>query len=217
MVVVLVILSFTIFLVISYFLQKKYKSPQSESLRPSRLSLSKILNTMPSGVFLQPGFTWCKILDSGQLILGIHPLIIGLIGKPDKIDLSQEGQQVGKGELLLTIYKNGLLLRLKSPVRGEIRSVNPQFSLENSWESLGCQWLYVVEPVNLSEEVGNWFVSEKSHFWLNEKYQEIKAFLMQKLSNTDLGVTMADGGDLPVGVLAISEKEIWAEFEERFL
>ncbi|GAB4367144.1 MAG: hypothetical protein Kow0042_07510 [Calditrichia bacterium] len=217
MVVALVILTLILFLVIDYLLRRKKKAPQVETDRPRTLSLSKILNMMPSGVFLQPAFTWSKILDSGHLILGIHPLILGLIGKPDNIELCEEGQEIAKGDSVLKIFKNSRLLRIKSPVQGKIRSINPQISLENSWENLGHQWLYVIEPVNVSEEVGNWFVAEKSHFWLNEKYQEIKNFLMQVLPKTQVGATMADGGDLPVGVLSQSDKKTWQEFEKRFL
>ncbi|GAB4342515.1 MAG: hypothetical protein Kow0037_29950 [Calditrichia bacterium] len=217
MVIALVIISFIIFLAIDYLIRRKKTAAQTELEHPGTLSLSKILNILPSGVFLQPSFTWSKILDSGYLILGIHPLLLGLIGKPDEIELFNEGQEIAKGDPVLKISKKGRQIEIKSPIPGKIQATNPQISPESSWENLGHQWLYVIEPVNVSEEVGNWFVAEKSHSWLNEKYQEIKSFFMQSLPNSELGLTMADGGDLPVGVLSQSDKKTWQKFEKKFL
>jgi len=45
----------------------------------------------------------------------------------------------------------------------------------------------------------------------------MKSFFAQSSPQSQLGYTMADGGDLPIGILSKFESKTWQDFEEKFL
>jgi glycine cleavage system H lipoate-binding protein len=171
---------------------------------------------IPEGIFLQPTFTWSKLLDSGNLMVGIHPLLLGLIGQPEKFKKLNQGQDVQKGDTVLTLQKGIKKLNVKSPIKGTIQSINPNFT-EEAWEDLGDVWLYSIKPENLSTEISNWYLAEKSRTWMTQKLEQIRTFLSNNASHKQVGLTIADGGELPVGVLSQFDDKIWEVFETSFL
>jgi hypothetical protein len=42
------------------------------------------------------------------------------------------------------------------------------------------------------------------------------SFFMQSISQNKLGLTMTDGGELPVGVLSQFDQKTWQDFENKF-
>lgn len=217
MVVLFVVLTIVLFLTVDYFVQRRKKIGLAAEPQSRNLTLSKIFRMLPSGVFLQPSFTWSKILDSGNLILGIHPVLLGLIGEPDEIELLQNGEQIKKGEPLLKIHKGEKTLQVKAPVDATITGLNQQVLGDSTWENISRNWLYSLKPVDVASEVHGWMIAEKSQKWVNEKYHQIKSFFMNNVPQSQLGVTMADGGDLPVGILSQFDRSTWEKFESEFI
>jgi glycine cleavage system H lipoate-binding protein len=191
--------------------ERNAASPQSVN----SLSLSKIMNLLPRGVFLQPTLTWSKMLDNGNILLGIHPVLMGLIGEPDAVEIVPESKKLKKGEPLLEIHKDSKVLRVKTPLAGTITAVNQRFE-GTSWDNMGGTWLYTIKPEKISSEISNWFIADKSSTWLQEKFQLITNFFMQNLPQKKLGLTMTDGGELPVGVLSQFDQKTWQDFENTF-
>lgn len=215
-VLLFVLLTIIACLTIEHFMRRKAQNEIiSESLSQG-LSISKISQLLPAGIFLQPSFTWSKMQDNGNLMMGIHPVLMALIGKADRIDTLQEGEKVQKGDIFLKIHVASKILHMKTPIAGSIMAVNPDFS-ETTWEKLGRTWLYQLEPEEISSEISSWLVAEKSKEWLVKKFQQMTNFFIQSLSQKEMGLTMTDGGELPVGVLSKFEKETWKEFESKFL
>ncbi len=215
LVVLLVILTFIVGGTIDYFIERKKKNTMTSPVEVNSLSLAKIMNMLPAGVFVQPSLTWSKIQDSGNLMLGVHPMLIGLIGGSDTIETRQKGEHVKKGETLIKLENGAKELHVKSPVTGAIASVNSDLNA-SSWEKFSTSWVYNIKPENISSELSNWFIGEKASEWVNEKFQQIKNFFVQSLPRKQMGMTMADGGEVPVGVLQEFDKETWQAFEARF-
>ncbi|OGC08939.1 hypothetical protein A2V82_12720 [candidate division KSB1 bacterium RBG_16_48_16] len=215
LVVLLVILTFIVGGTISYFIERKSKNAEAVQVRVNNLSLPRIMNMLPAGVFIQPSFTWSKIQDSGNLMLGVHPILVGLIGNSDKIETRRQGEHVRKGETLIKLENDAKELHVKSPVTGTIASINSDLNA-SSWEKFSSSWIYSIKPENLSSDIASWFIGEKASEWVNEKFQQIKNFFIQSLPQKQMGTTMADGGELPVGVLQGFDKETWQAFEARF-
>lgn len=215
---VLLFVLFTVILglTVDYFLQRKKMRVGAAKPQTNHLSLSRIFHMLPDGVFLQPSFTWSKILDTGNLLIGIHPFLLEIVGEPDLVETVEQGKRIKKGETLFTLKKDRKLLRVKSPITGSVVTVNPDYELV-SGEQMGQIWLYAVKPENVSVEIPGWFISEKSKEWLNEKFQQMKGFFVQKALRDRVGVTMADGGELPVGVLSKFDQKIWDDFEKQFV
>jgi glycine cleavage system H lipoate-binding protein len=210
-----VLFTILIGITVEHFLRRRREKDAALSEGNASLSLTKIMNMLPRGVFLQPSFTWSKILDSGHILIGIHPVLMGLVGKPDGLDILPESKKLKKGEPLLEIQKDSKMLRIKAPVAGEITAVNQNFK-EMPLEQLGATWLYTMKPEQISQEVNNWFIAEKSSEWLRDKFQLMTDFFMQSLSQKKLGLTMTDGGEIPVGVLSQFDQKTWQDFEKKF-
>ncbi len=217
MVVLFMVLTIILFVTVDYFIQRKKKIGLAAQPQLNKLSLSKIFHMLPTGVFLQPSFTWSKILDSGNLIVGIHPVLMGLIGEPDEIQMLHQSEEVRKGDTLLKLRKGNKVLNVKSPVDGKISGLNEQILDDATWENISQNWLYSLKPQNVASEIPSWFIAEKSQNWVNEKYQQIKAFFMNTMPQTEMGITMADGGDIPVGILSQFDEKTWQKFEKEFI
>ncbi len=217
MVVLFVVLTIILFITADYIIQRRKKIGLASQPELKTLSLSRVFHILPAGVFLQPSFTWSKILDSGNLIMGIHPILMGLIGEPDEIEILHEGESVEKGDVLLKLRKGNKQLRVKSPVKGIVTALNGTVVNDANWENISQNWLYMIKPENVAQEVPNWLIADNSRTWINEKYQQIKGFFMNNLPQTQLGMTMADGGDLPVGILSQFDEKTWESFEKEFI
>ncbi|MEJ2535469.1 MAG: hypothetical protein P8048_00150 [Calditrichia bacterium] len=217
MVFLLVVLSVVLFITIDYLIQRRRKRATVEQAEPENLYISKTMPGILNGVFLQPGFTWSKILDNGNLLLGIQPMLLGLVGNPDEIETVPEGQKIGKGGSLLKVRKGSKLLDLKSPVHGSIVAINPEFQEISGWDKLSQNWIYAIKPEKVSSEIPGWIIADKTKNWINTRYEEVKSFFMKNLPRTELGSTMADGGDLPIGIMSKFDEKFWKEFEHSFL
>lgn len=218
MVVIFVALTIIALLAIDYFFIQPRRERKAEEMTAGDLiPLSDTLKDIPAGVFLQPSFTWTRIKDDGSIVLGLHPLLLGLIGPPYEIELMQDKEELKKGDILLRVKKNGKNLSIKSPVTGEITKFNQALLGETDWEHLNMSWLYQIKPDSVSEELINWRYSEDADQWMGERYRNVKEFVYDRLSVEGVGMTMADGGDMPVGVLAELDEDDWREFEEQFV
>ncbi|MBN2364613.1 MAG: hypothetical protein EH225_00550 [Calditrichaeota bacterium] len=217
MVVLFVVLTIILFVSIDYFIQRKKKIGLESQPHPGTVSLSRVLSLLPRGVFIQPSFTWSKLLDSGNLALGIQPILMGLIGEPDEIELLHNGEEVGKNQSLMKIHKGDKVLTVSSPVKGTITAINQQILDDPTFENLSQNWVYSIRPENVSQEVSSWMVAEKAQTWLNEKFNSIRNFFQESAPQTAMGVTMADGGDLPFGVLSQFDEDVWKKFENEVI
>ena len=218
MVVIFVAATIIALLAIDYFFIHPNRVKKAEEISIGELiPLSRTMQDIPAGVFLQPSFTWTKIKDDGTLTLGLHPLILGLIGPPYEIELLQDKEYIEKGDPLLKVVKDGRQITIGSPVEGQVMKFNQALLGETDWEHLNMSWLYRIKPQNVSEEIKSWQYSEDAASWMNRKFQDVKSFVFDKLAPTDVGMTMADGGDVPVGILSKLDDEEWDEFKEKFL
>jgi len=218
MVVILVAATILALLAIDYFFINPKRAQKAEEMAIGEIiPLSKTLRDIPAGVFLQPSFTWTKMKEDGTLTLGLHPLILGLIGPPYEIELLQDKEYIEKGDPLLRVNKNGRYMTISSPVEGEVVKFNQALLGETDWEHLNMSWLYRIKPQNVSEDLKTWQYSEDAGTWMNNRFQDVKSFVYDKLAPTDVGMTMADGGDIPVGILSELDQDQWDEFKEKFL
>lgn len=218
MVVILVAATILALLAIDYFFISPREAQKAQEMTIGEIiPLSKTLRDIPAGVFLQPSFTWTKMKEDGTLTLGLHPLLLGLIGLPYEIELLQDKEVIEKGDPLLRVNKDGRYMTISSPVEGEVIKFNQALLGETDWEHLNMSWLYRIKPKNVSEDLKTWKYSEDAMPWMNEKFQDVKSFVFEKLAPGAAGMTMADGGDIPVGVLSELDQEQWDEFKEKFL
>lgn len=222
MVVLLVVLTFVVLVALDHFvLSKRYPElTAKEPARPNLLALSAAWQPVPAGVFLQPTYTWGRIGETGEVYLGLHPMLLGLVGAPWDLALRGQGEHVAKGEPLVRIGRGGRHLTVRSPIAGRVDKVNHQAISESLWrgaEGHDGSWLYRLLPERLADEAATWLAGEAAAEWTRRRYDDLRAYLHGAVTDRHLGVVMADGGELPVGILGEMDEGVWAGLEARFL
>ncbi len=216
MVVLLVILTIIIFLSVNFFVERKQKKTQAGVSPAVAPSLGSVFRMMPKGIFLQPEFTWSRILNDGDIALGIQPALLGLTGKPDEIVITAPGAQMQRGENLLEIRKGERVLGVKSPLNGKITAINETAVNAATCDSLSRHWLFVIQPDNIAGEIPTWMIAEKADAWIREKYRELREFFIRQQLSPSALPTLPDGGEIPVGILNEFDNDVWEEFEKTF-
>lgn len=185
---------------------------------PARLD--ELVGSVPGGVFLQNGFTWSRVVPNGAVEVGVHPMLAGLIGIKPRLTLIEPGERVVRGQPFLKIGTGDRELSVPAPVTGRITACNqfPQAGLLTDPER-GSEdaWLYRVEPDDLARDVPVWMIGAHANAWTQSRYEQIREHLQHAVADGDIGLALADGGEIPFGALTELDSESWARFEETFL
>lgn len=187
---------------------------------PKALPIQEIIPRLPGGVFLQPTFTWSQVRPNGDVELGVHPLLFGLVGPGATMQLLNTGGQVEKGDVLLKIRLGERTLNVRSPVSGRVVASNPEASTDAGWRGVRSRrgnWVYVVQPDHLADEVPGWMIADRARDWTKTQYRSIRDFLMLSAGGEHAHLALADGGELPLGALGQVDSDDWSEFEDEFL
>jgi glycine cleavage system H lipoate-binding protein len=219
MVALLVALTILALVAADYFLLKPRRAKKAEEgiPLPGLEPLSAAIAQLPAGVFLQPTFTWSRIRPDGNLLIGVHPLLFGLVGAPYDIERLPGGERVEKGEPLVRIRKGGRSLTVRSPIAGRIAEVNHVIAGETEWKGLngeGGSWLYRIVPDRVAGEVPTWLIAESGVEWTRRQYQLLRERLSALAGGPELAGTMADGGEIPAGILTRLDDAAWTAFEQ---
>ncbi|MBI2072484.1 MAG: hypothetical protein HYT81_05520 [Gemmatimonadetes bacterium] len=222
MVALLVVVTILALLAADYFLLRRGRHVEEleQVPLPGLEPLSAAITHLPAGVFLQPTFTWSRIRPDGDLLVGVHPLLFGLVGAPYGLELLPNGGHLGKGAPLARITKGGRSLTVRSPVVGRIAEVNRAIAGETDWKGQNggnASWLYRIIPEQVGREVSSWMMAEQAADWTRRQYQRLREHLSTLAVGPELVRTMADGGEVPAGILAALDDAAWARFEATFL
>jgi glycine cleavage system H lipoate-binding protein len=218
MVAVLVVLTIIALLAADYFLLRPRRHDEDlEGIPlPGLEPLSAAVTHLPAGVLLQPTFTWSRIQPDGHLLMGIHPLLFGLVGAPYQIDLLPAGEQLAKGAPLARIKKGSRTLTVRAPLAGRVVESNRAISGETDWTP-DAGWLYRLAPEAVLSEVPAWMMADQAREWTRQQYQRLREYLMTLAVGPEMVRTMADGGEVPTGILATLDEAAWTGFEHTFL
>ncbi len=222
MVALLVALTIIALVAADYFLLRPQRVKKAEEgiPLPGLEPLSAAITRLPAGVFLQPTFTWSRIRPDGDVLLGVHPLLFGLVGAPYDVERLPGGEHVEKGAPLVRIRKGDRRLTVRSPIAGRIAEVNRVVSGETDWtggHGEGGGWLYRVIPERVAGEVSTWLIGEAATEWTQRQYQRLREQLTALAAAPELAGTMADGGEIPAGILARLDDAAWTTFERNVL
>lgn len=222
MVALLVVLTFIAFVALDFYLERRSAHAtvrQALARAPQPPPLAATLVPVPPGVFLQPTYTWSRVGDSGEMYLGIHPLLLSLVGPPLELDCRAPGERVSKGEPLARLGRGDKRLTVRSPIDGRVELVNyPPLGGGETWAEPGAPnagWLYRLTPEHLAHEVGGWLSGEAATAWTRKKYGELRNYLQGAVADRHLGAVMADGGELPVGILGELDERVWSGVNEK--
>lgn len=222
MVAVLVVMTIAVLIALDYFVLRRRRSERREEMpaMPGLEPLSQAVSRLPWGVFLQPTFTWTRVEPDGAVLIGVHPLLLGIVGAPYEIGLLETGEDVEKGQPLLRIRRGGRSLTVRAPVAGRITGVNRTVENETDFDAAakhGASWFYRIAPVGIGDEVPKWLIGARAAEWTAGQYDRIREHLLRQSRDGEVGLALADGGEVPVGILVHLDAAAWAEFESVFL
>ena len=179
--------------------------------------------TIPAGLYFDKTHTWAFRKKNGIVKIGIDDFLQHITGEITRVEMKNIGDNIKKGEALLSIIRKGKLLNIYSPVSGTIKGYNKDLkdnsSLLNS-DPYTNGWVYEIEPVNWGLEIQYLIMAEQYKIWLKDEFKRLKDFFANtlKINSPEFAtVVLQDGGTLKDYILADLEPEIWEEFQRKFI
>src|SRR5271165_2324110 len=154
MTVIMVLLTFAIFLLIDYVYAQKKVAKQAVLQTVSREAAPRVVPAMvagfevPENVRYHAGHTWA-LSESRELVrVGLDDFAAKLVGKIESIALPQRGRWVRQGQKIWTIFRDGKSVDMVSPIEGTVTAINegvmkdPELARKDPY---GEGWLLTVQ------------------------------------------------------------------------
>ncbi|PIS23476.1 MAG: hypothetical protein COT45_06450 [bacterium (Candidatus Stahlbacteria) CG08_land_8_20_14_0_20_40_26] len=167
-----------------------------------------------SHLYFYKKHTWVRRMSQDTVRVGLDDFAQRLLGKIEGIDFLRE-EKVRKGEIGWEVKTRLGYAQLLSPIDGIVKKINEELSKDSSLlntDSYGKGWVLELEPFNIEESLRNLLKGDTAKDWLEEEIDRLHTRVEK-----ELGVTIADGGEL---VQAINERisdEEWRKLVKEFL
>ena len=218
----LVVITF-LTLLVPFWLMLNKQSGMGQQIRSALGNLSFKMLKIPQGLLYSKNHTWMYMEKSGVAKVGLDDLLLHLTGGVKCIFQGNEGNMVQRGDLFIELQQDGKLLKILSPVSGQIAEINP--ALLNNPEVVnndpyGKGWIYKIKPSDWVSEVKHCLFAQEASDWTTNELERVKEFLALSVKNFSPESSMAilqDGGELCDHTLAALPDPIWRDFEKEFL
>ena len=220
MTVIMVLLTFAIFLAIDYVRSrnKVVKQPAVHSILSKAEShvVPEVVAgfEVPANVRYHAGHTWA-LSESRELVrVGIDDFASKLIGKIESISLPQRGRWVRQGQKIWTIFRDGKSVDMVSPIEGTISDVNdavvknPELARKDPY---GEGWLVTVQAPDSKINFRNLLGGSLARLWT-----ESAALQLRNRIPATAGALAQDGGVAVDDITAYLPDEDWAELTKEF-
>src|SRR4051794_11421035 len=220
MTVIMVLLTFAIFLTIDYVRgQKKLaRQPVLQALRPE--PASGVVAAIVAGfqvrdnVRYPAGHTWA-LAESRELVrVGMDDFASKLIGKIENISLPQRGRWVRQGQKIWTIFRNGKSVDMVSPIEGTITDVNDAVAKNPELvrrDPYGEGWLVTVQAPDSKINFRNLLSGTLARLWTEDAALRVRSRMPA------LAGALAQDGGIAVDDLTIQmPDEDWAKLTKEF-
>src|SRR5579864_4583083 len=221
MTVILVLLTFAIFLTIDYVRSQKQVVKQPVIQPVIRETPAQIVPAMVSGfqvpenVRYHSGHTWALSESSELVRVGLDDFASKLIGKIDSINLPQRGRWVRQGQKIWTIFRDGKSVDMVSPIEGTVSAVNdavmndPDLARRDPY---GEGWLVTVQAPDSKINFRNLIGGALARMWTEDS-----ALRLRKRMPVAMASALAqDGGVAVDDVTAHLPNEDWAALTKEF-
>jgi glycine cleavage system H protein len=229
MTVLLVILTFALFIALDYVIElrkeRKKETVHREEIRVLRepaftpaLAAEPVWVAgyqLPEELHYHRGHTWARLLSDDTALIGLDDFARKLIGPAKAMTLPAEGTKVSQGDRGFRVVVNGKSADFLSPVDGQVLEVNPDLGAQPSLatdDPYGRGWVMKVRSSNLTKNLRNLLSGSLARSWIEDARRGLDLQLMA-LS----GSVLQDGGE-PVADFArhLSEEE-WKRLVGEFL
>ncbi|MDI6839707.1 MAG: glycine cleavage system protein H [bacterium] len=162
--------------------------------------------------------TWVRIIDENTVRVGLDDFAQRLLGKIEEIDFLSK-KELRQGEIGWQVRTKIGDAQLLSPINGIVSKINADLSnvetrhgvsLLNT-DPYGKGWVFELEPFNMEEGLKQLLKGDKAKDWLVDEIDRLSRRI-----ESDIGVTVADGGALIHIIDKIDNKE-WEKLVKEFL
>ena len=218
----LIIITFLV-LLIPFWIVLNKKAVIGKKIQNALGILSAGILRIPQGLFYARNHTWMHLEKSGSAKVGLDDLLLHMTGEVKFSKRKNPGETIRKGELLTEVEQNGKLLRILSPVSGEITNIN-SIIYENpgmlNEDPYGKGWICEIKPSKWIVEADACYFAEAATHWYTielERFKDFLAMSMRNYSPESSLMIMQDGGELCDHTLSTLSGEIWKDFEKEFM
>ncbi|MFZ0730844.1 MAG: glycine cleavage system protein H [Candidatus Sulfotelmatobacter sp.] len=219
MTIIMVLLTFAIFLLIDYVRsQKLAKQPVVQAIR--REAAPRVVPAMvagfqvPENVRYHAGHTWALSESHEMVRVGMDDFASKLIGKIESIALPQRGRWVRQGQKIWTIFRDGKSVDMVSPIEGTITDINdaisknPELAREDPY---GEGWMVKVQAPDSKINFRNLLGGTLARLWT-----ESAAMQLRNKMPAFAGALAQDGGVAVDDLTAHMPDEDWAIITKEF-
>lgn len=220
MTVIMVLLTFAIFLLIDYVRGQKQLVKQPVLRTANREVASRVVPAMvagfqvPENVRYHAGHTWA-LSESHELVrVGIDDFASKLVGKIESIALPQRGRWVRQGQKIWTIFRDGKSVDMVSPIEGTVTAINeavmkdPELARRDPY---GDGWLLTVQAPDAKINFRNLMGGKLARLFTEES-----ALRLQSRFPMAVGALAQDGGVAVDDITAHMPDEDWATLTQEF-
>ena len=218
MVVILVLLTFGIFLTIDYF--RTAKNATKPALQASKNEAPRAVPALvagfevPANLRYHPGHTWALSESPDRVRVGMDDFAVKLAGKIDRIALPERGRWVRQGQKLLTIFRDGKSVDMISPIEGTISDINDAVAANPEKarkDPYGEGWLIAVQSPDAKTNFRNLLGGAMARWWTEES-----ALRLQSRIPAMAGALAQDGGVAVDDLTGQLPDVDWAEVTKEF-
>jgi glycine cleavage system H lipoate-binding protein len=222
MTVIMVLLTFAIFLLIDYARGQKQVATQPVVVRmaPREAAAPRAVPAMvagfqvPENLLYHTGHTWVLSESSDMVRVGMDDFASKLVGKIESITLPQRGRWVRQGQKVCTIFRDGKSVDMVSPIEGTVSDINetaqknPELARKDPY---GDGWLLKVQAPDAKINFRNLLGGTMARLWTEES-----AVRLQQRMPMLAGALAQDGGVAVNDLTAHMPDEDWATLTKEF-
>jgi glycine cleavage system H protein len=215
----LVVIAFLLVIIPVWFLLSK---PVKEKVMLERFASglsSRFLKIMP-GLLYSRNHTWAHLHETGEARIGVSDLLLHLTGGVSIEYLKKDGDHIHAGDEIAALSKDGKMLKIVSPVSGDILQVNRKIEHAHgiiNTDPYGKGWMLKVRPGEWKKETSGFYLDQEAVAWSENELERCKDFLAEAVSGESGQPVLLSGGELVDFPLSGMPEDIWKQFQKKFL
>ena len=219
MTVALVLLTFLVFIVLDYAMNRRKaiatipaEAPKAVPAHAGGDYVDGFL--VPQSVSYHSGHSWMVRERKNVVRIGADEFAAALAGKVEKIELPKPGQWVRQGQKVISFFRNGQKTEMVSPTEGEVMEINSEV-LNNPTlmrqDPYGKGWLVSVHVPDEESTTRNLVPKMLVREWMREAVERLYS-----RQPALAGAVAADGGRPADDLLEALPEHDWHEVTSEF-
>jgi glycine cleavage system H lipoate-binding protein len=221
MTVIMVLLTFAIFLLIDYARGQRQVAKQMVRQTSVREVAPRMIPAMvagfqvPENLRYHAGHTWALSESRDLVRVGIDDFASKLIGKVDSIAMPQRGRWVRQGQKIWTIFRDGKSVDMVSPIEGTVTDVNeavvkdPELARKDPY---GEGWLLTVQAPDAKINFRNLLGGALARMWTEDAALQLR----KRMPIAMASALAQDGGVAVDDITAHLPDEDWTTLTKEF-